>query len=444
MRIQLSDHFSYGKLLRFTISTILMLVCTSMYSIVDGFFVSNYVGKTAFAAVNIIYPVSMGVTAIGFMLGTGGSAIVSKTLGQGDRQLANRYFSLIIYVAIAVGTILSVLCFVFTPQIAALLGVHGTLMQQCIVYGRILFLAQGAFMLQTMFQTFFVAAEKPGLSLKINLLAGAANMVFDYLFVAVFPWGLAGAAAATAISQAVGGIIPLIYFARRNDSLLRLTLHTKFYGRILFRTCTNGSSEMVTNLSASVVNILYNFQLMRLAGENGVAAYGVIMYVNFIFMAVFLGYSIGSAPVVSYHYGAGNHNELKSLFRKSLVLLGAGGFILTVLAEIFSAPLVAIFASYDAELYTMTVHGFRLYSLAFLIMGVNVWGSAFFTALNNGVVSAVISFLRTFFFQIIAVLLLPLVFDLDGIWLAIVAAELLALGVTSRFLFSKRLDYHYA
>ena len=405
MRIQLSDHFSYGKLLRFTLSTILMLICTSMYSIVDGFFVSNYVGKTAFAAVNLIYPVSMGVTAIGFMLGTGGSAIVSKTLGQGDRQLANRYFSLIIYVAIGAGAVLSGLCFAFTPQIAALLGVQGALMQQCVVYGRILFLAQGAFMLQTMFQTFFVAAEKPGLSLKINLLAGATNMVFDYL--------------------------------------LRLTLHTKFYGRVLLKTCTNGSSEMVTNLSASVVNILYNFQLMRLAGENGVAAYGVIMYVNFIFMAVFLGYSIGSAPVVSYHYGAGNHTELKSLFRKSLVLLGAGGLVLTVLAEAFSAPLVAIFASYDAELYAMTVRGFRLYSLAFLIMGVNVWGSAFFTALNNGAISAAISFLRTFVFQVAVVLALPALIGLDGIWLAIVVAEALALLVTAAFLAAKREYYHY-
>ena len=443
MRIQLSDHFSYGKLLRFTLSTILMLICTSMYSIVDGFFVSNYVGKTAFAAVNLIYPVSMGVTAIGFMLGTGGSAIVSKTLGQGDRQLANRYFSLIIYVAIGAGAVLSGLCFAFTPQIAALLGVQGALMQQCVVYGRILFLAQGAFMLQTMFQTFFVAAEKPGLSLKINLLAGATNMVFDYLFVAVLPWGLAGAAAATAMSQVVGGVVPLIYFARKNDSLLRLTLHTKFYGRVLLKTCTNGSSEMVTNLSASVVNILYNFQLMRLAGENGVAADGVIMYVNFIFMAVFLGYSIGSAPVVSYHYGAGNHTELKRLFRKSLVLLGAGGLVLTVLAEAFSAPLVAIFASYDAELYAMTVRGFRLYSLAFLIMGVNVWGSAFFTALNNGAISAAISFLRTFVFQVAVVLALPALIGLDGIWLAIVVAEALALLVTAAFLAAKREYYHY-
>ena len=443
MRIQLSDHFSYGKLLRFTLSTILMLICTSMYSIVDGFFVSNYVGKTAFAAVNLIYPVSMGVTAIGFMLGTGGSAIVSKTLGQGDRQLANRYFSLIIYVAIGAGAVLSGLCFAFTPQIAALLGVQGALMQQCVVYGRILFLAQGAFMLQTMFQTFFMAAEKPGLSLKINLLAGATNMVFDYLFVAVLPWGLAGAAAATAMSQVVGGVVPLIYFARKNDSLLRLTLHTKFYGRVLLKTCTNGSSEMVTNLSASVVNILYNFQLMRLAGENGVAAYGVIMYVNFIFMAVFLGYSIGSAPVVSYHYGAGNRDELKNLLRKSALLIGSAGVLLTLLARLLASPLASIFVGYDEALLAMTVRAFRIYSFSFLLAGVAILGSSFFTALNDGLTSALISFLRTLVFQIAAVLLLPLVLELDGIWLSIVFAETMAVLVTTVFLLAKRKKYGY-
>ena len=443
MRIQLSDHFTYRKLLRFTMPTVLMLVCTSMYSVVDGFFVSNFVGKTPFAAVNLVFPVSMGVAAIGFMLGTGGSAVVAKTLGEGKKELANQYFSMIIYVGVALSVVFSAVCFIFMPQIGRMLGATGKLLEHCIIYGRVLFLAETAFILQNMFQSFLVAAEKPSLSLKINIAAGLTNIVLDYVFIAVFQWGLAGAALATGMGQVVGGLAPLVYFARKNDSLLRLTVKVKLYGKVLLKTCGNGSSEMVTNLSTSLVNILYNFQLMRLAGEDGVAAFGVIMYVNFIFIAVFMGYSIGSAPVVSYHYGAGNHRELRNLYKKSILLLTAGGIILTVAAEVFSRPLVAIFVSYDQALTDMTVEGFRLFSLAFLFMGINVWGSAFFTALNNGLVSAAISFLRTLVFQVIAVLALPALMGITGVWIAVLAAEGAALIVTAGFLWKEKNEYHY-
>lgn len=442
MKIQLSDHFNYRRLLRFVISPVLMMVCTSLYSVVDGFFVSNYVGKTPFAAVNLIMPVMMSVGTIGFMIGTGGSAIVSKTLGEGKRELANKYFSLLIYVAAVLGILLSVAGFIFMRPISEALGATGELLEHCVVYGRILFIAETAFILQNVFQSFFVTAEKPGLSLKISIAAGLTNIVFDYLFIAVFNWGIAGAAIATALGQIVGGIIPIFYFAKKNSSLLQL-IKTKFDGRILLKTCANGSSEMVSNLSSSIVNILYNFQLMKIAGENGVAAYGVLMYVNFIFMAVFIGYSIGSAPIISYHYGAANKDELKNLFRKSLILIGSSGVILTLLAELLAAPLVGIFTSYDAELFALTCRGFRLYSLVFLVMGINVWGSAFFTALNNGAVSAVISFLRTLVFQIAVVLVLPCFLGIDGVWLAIVVAELLALIVTVTFFITKKKRYQY-
>lgn len=442
MKIQLSDHFNYKRLLRFILPSVLMILCTSVYSIVDGFFVSNFVGKTQFAAVNLIMPILFGVGTIGFMIGTGGSAIVSRTMGEGKKELANQYFSMLIYVALALGIAVSVAGFFLAPAISAALGATGELLENCVLYARILFCGMPFFILQYTFQSFFVAAEKPSLSLKINVAAGLTNAFLDFLLIIVFRMGLAGAAVATVIGQAIGGAVPLIYFIRKNKSSLRL-VKTPIRLKVLFKACVNGSSEMVTNLSASVINILYNFQLMKLAGVNGVAAYGIIMYVNFIFMAMYLGYAMGSAPIVSYHYGAGNHAELKNIFRKSLVVLGVASIILVALSELGAQPLVSIFANGDAELLTMTTRGFRLYALCFLVMGFNVWGSSFFTALNNGVVSAIISFLRTFAFQIAAVMLLPLFFGIDGVWLSIVAAELLSLIATVVFLIWGRKRYRY-
>lgn len=442
MRIQLSDHFTYRRLFHFVLPSILMIICTSVYSIVDGFFVSNFVGKTPFAAINLVMPVLMAVGTIGFMIGTGGSAIVSKAMGEGKKEQASQYFSMLIYTSFIFGVVISIAGFLFMRPISEALGATGELLENCVLYGRILFCAMPFFILQYAFQSFFVAAEKPGLSLKVNIAAGLTNAVLDYLLIVVFPLGLAGAAIATIVGQVVGGIVPILYFARKNDSPLRL-IKAGFNGRILRNTCINGSSEMVTNLSSSVINVLYNFQLMKFAGENGVAAYGVVMYVNIIFMAIFLGYSMGSAPIVSYHYGAGNHQELKNLFRKSIRFLLGSGVILVVLSEVFAEPLVKIFASRDAELLAITIRGFRLYAIAFLVMGFNVWGSAFFTALNNGAVSAVISFLRTLVFQIIAVLVLPIIFGIDGVWLSIVVAEVLSLAVTGFFLVTRKNRYQY-
>jgi len=413
-----------------------------VYGIVDGFFVSNYVGKTPFAAVNLIMPLLMGLGTVGFMIGTGGSAIVSKTMGEGKGDLANQYFSMLVWVALGLGAVLSVLVFILIRPIAAAFGAEGQLLEDCVIYGRILLCAMPAFILQFVFQSFFITAEKPGLNLRIQLAAGVANGILDYLFIVVFSWGLAGAALATAAGQVVGGIVPILYFVRKNDSRLRLA-KARFEKGILAKTLINGSSEMVTNLSVSIVSILYNLKLMEAAGEDGVAAYGIIMYVNIIFMAVFLGYAIGSAPVVGFHYGAGNHGELRNMFRKSLLLMAGSGMVMFGIAELTAVPLVMIFAGYDEGLLALTVHGFRLYSLSFIMMGVNVWASAFFTALGNGVVSAAISFCRTLVFQVIVIFILPLILGIDGIWLGVGAAELLALGVSVAFLVGERKRYHY-
>lgn len=442
MRIQLSDHFTYNKLLRFVFPSIIMMVFTSIYSVVDGLFVSNFAGKTAFAAVNLIMPVLMGMGTVGFLIGTGGSAVVAKTLGEGKREKANAYFSMLIYVTIAIGAILTVISFIFIRPISELLGASGQMLDYCVLYGRILISFQTAFMLQCAFQNFMVVAEKPKFGLLITVGSGLTNIVLDALFVAVFKWGIAGAAAATVISQVVGAVVPIIYFSRRNNSLLRITKPI-FDFKILLKVCTNGSSELMTNLSASLVNILYNFQLMKIAGENGVAAYGVIMYVNFIFSAVYFGYAIGSAPVVSFNYGAANSKELKNLFKKSLFITGLFGFLMVTFSQLSASPLAKWFVGYDAELFELTAHGFKVYAISFLISGFNVFSSAFFTALNNGAVSAAIAFIRTLVFQLIAILVLPVLFGIDGVWFAIVAAELSALIVSIIFFIAKRKKYKY-
>ena len=443
MRIQLSEHFTYSKLLRFVLPSVIMMVFTSVYTVVDGLFVSNFVGKTPFAAVNLIMPFLMGIAAMGFMFGTGGSALVAITLGEGRRDRANGYFSLIIYATAATGLLLGAVGFWAIRPIAAAMGATGQMLEDSVLYGRILLAFQPAYMLQIAFQSFFVTAEKPRLGLCVTVAAGLTNMVLDALFVAVFRWGIAGAALATVISEMMGGFFPLIYFARPNNSLLRLTRPSRSLSALL-RSCANGASELMTNLSSSVVNLLYNLQLMDLAGEDGVAAYGVLMYVNFIFNAIFFGYAIGSAPIIGYQYGAGRTDELRSLFQKSLRITGICALCLTALAQILVAPLSTLFVGYDPVLAQMTCHGFRLYALAFCVAGFNIFGSAFFTALGNGGASAAISFLRTLVFQIAAILLLPALLGLDGVWLAIVVAELLSLGVTTLFFLSYRRRYQYA
>ena len=440
--IRLSDHFSYSKLLRFTLPSICMMVFTSIYGVVDGLFVSNFAGKTPFAAVNLVMPFIMILGGMGFMIGTGGTALVSKLMGEGKKDEANSTFSMMVLFTLLLGIVLSAVGFLTMRPVSYFLGATDAMIDDCVLYGRIVTGFTFAFMLQNVFQSFFIAAEKPRLGLIVTVAAGVTNMVLDALFIAVFNWGVAGAAIATGLSQCVGGVLPLIYFLRPNDSLLRMR-PTSLRLRPILQACGNGSSELMSNISSSLVGMLYNFQLMRLIGEDGVSAYGVLMYVQFIFVAIFIGYSIGCAPVVSLHFGAQNHSELKSLLRKSTLLMASGGVLLTIAARLLAAPLARLFVGYDAGLFELTSHAFRLFSWSFLLAGFNIFTSGFFTALNNGAISAAISFLRTLVFQTASVLILPLLLDVDGIWWAITVAEIFAFLISLMFLYLKRNKYHY-
>ena len=441
-QIQLSDHFTYQKLLRFVLPSIVMMVFTSIYGVVDGLFVSNFAGKTPFAAINLVMPFVMVLGGIGFMIGTGGTALVSKVLGEGEPEKAKRYFTMMILFTLLVGAVLTVFGVTMMEKVARFFGATDEMLHDCVLYGRIVISFTAAFMLQNVFQSFLIAAEKPKLGLIATVAAGVTNMALDALFIAGFHWGVAGAAIATGLSQCVGGLFPLIYFLRPNSSKLRL-VRTKLELRPILNACGNGSSELMSNISSSIVSMIYNFQLLKYIGEDGISAYGVLMYVQFVFIAIDIGYSIGCAPIVGFHFGAQNHTELKNMLGKSVKLMCGAGVVMAVLAQVLAAPLARLFVGYDEVLYTLTCHAFRLFSFAFLFAGFNIFASSFFTALNNGLISAVISFLRTLVLQTSSVILLPLIFGVDGIWYAITAAEIFATTISVIFLFAKRKKYHY-
>lgn len=442
MNIQLSNHFTYKKLFYFCLSPVIMMIFTSVYGVVDGFFVSNFVGKIPFAAVNLVMPFIMVLGGVGFMVGTGGSALVAKTLGEGNQEKADRYFTMMVKLTVVLGVLLSTVGFVFIRPISVLLGATDAMIDDCVVYGRTVLSFNTAFMLQNVFQTFLAAAEKPKLGLAVTTTAGIVNILLDALFIVIFRWGVAGAAIATGIGQCVGGILPLIYFARPNSSCLQLR-KTRMEGKALQKACINGSSELMSNISSSLISVLYNLQLLKFAGEDGVAAYGTLMYIQFIFIAVFIGYTIGTAPIISYHYGAGNHDELKSLLKKSFFIMGIAGILMMCLAWALAGILSTVFVGYDAELFEMTKHAFKLFAFSFPLSGINIFASSFFTALNNGGVSAAISFMRTLIFQMLSVLILPAFFGIDGIWCSITVAEMLAFGISLAFLIGNRRKYHY-
>ena len=445
MKIQLSEHFDYKKLLRFVFPSVAMMVFGSIYGIVDGLFVSNVVGKTPFAALNLIYPFIAVLSALGFMIGSGGNAIVSKTLGEGKKEKANEYFSMLIYVSLVLGILIAVLGISFVRPAAILLGAEGEeMIENCVIYGSIIFAGIPFFMLQNAFQIFFITAERPHYGFYVTVAAGCGNMVLDWLFMVVFGWGIAGAAFATIASQAIGAFIPVVYFLRKHNSSLLHLGKGPFVWKIFWKTCTNGSSEFVSNVSGNIVAMLYNFQLMRFAGEDGVAAYGVLLYANWIFMAILWGYVTGAAPIIGYHFGAQNHFELKNLFKKSMVLMGISGTVLCVLTVALSDVLAGIFVGYDPVLFDITKHAVLISAVAFVFVGFNLFASGFFTALNNGLISAVVAFLRTVVFQVVTVLILPEIIGIGGIWWSMVAAELLSLMVASGCLIKFRKKYHYA
>lgn len=443
MKIKLSDHFSYGRIIRFTLPSIAMMIFTSVYGVVDGFFISTFTNKTSFAAVNFIFPFLMILGAIGFMFGTGGSALVAKTLGEGDRQKANKLFSMIIYLSIITGAVITVGGFFLVRPVASLLGAEGQMLKDCVTYGRIILVSMIPFMLQIEFQSFFITAEKPKLGLFATLASGITNIVLDALFVGVLGLDLEGAAWATAISQCIGGLFSIGYFILPiNTSLLKLT-HFYFDGKALVKTCTNGSSELMSNISMSLVSMLYNYQLMRLEGEDGVAAYGVLMYVSMIFIAIFIGYSIGTAPIIGFNYGAENDAELKNVLKKSTVLLTITSVVMLLLSLALAMPLSKLFVGYDQSLFELTKRGFYIYSFSFLFSGIGIFGSSFFTALNNGLISALISFLRTLAFQTAAVIMLPIAMGIDGVWLSLVVAEFFAAIVAVIFFLCNSRKYNY-
>ncbi len=441
-RIHLSEHFTYKKLLRFTLPTIVMNIFTSLYIIVDGYFVASFVGKTEFAAVNLIMPVLNIMGTIGYMFGVGGSALIAKTLGEKNREKANSLFSLIVLTSSVLGILMMIPGFIFMPRITALLGAEGELLKNTILYGRIFILALPAWILIYEFQLFFVTAEKPGLGLAVTVCAGLCNILLDALFVIGFKWGLAGAAAASALTQFVGGVFPLIYFRRKNNSLLKLVKPT-WDGRAVMKCCTNGSSEFMAEAAPSLVGVVYNVQLLKFAGENGVVIYGLLMYISLIFWAIFVGYSNGVGSVFSYHYGAQDYAELKNLLRRSLVIIGITSAVMFVLSEVLAYPLSILFLKDNRQLVLDAVHAFRIISFSYLFTGMAIFGSAFFTALNNGQVSALISFLRTFVFELGAVLLLPALFGVDGIWYALIFAEFMAAFTSIIFMIALRKKYHY-
>lgn len=441
-KIQLSDHFTYGRMMRFTLPPIVMMIFTSIYGVVDGFFVSNFVGKSAFTAVNFVMPVIMILGGLGFMFGTGGSALIAKTLGEGDSERANGIFSMLILFSALCGVAIAGIGLAVLRPVVALLGAEGELLENSILYARVVIIGIPALFLQYEFQSLLVTAEKPKLGLWVTVAAGVTNMALDALFVAVFRWGIVGAAVATVLSECIGGLLPVVYFFCKNTSRLRFTKPV-FSGRDLLRICTNGSSELMSNIAMSLVSMLYNTQLLRYAGEDGVAAYGVLMYVSMIFVAVFFGFSVGTAPVIGFHFGAQNHGELKSLLRKSLTVISVFSVCMFALALGLAKPLSLLFVGYDETLMEMTLHAFFIFSFSFFFSGFAIYGSSFFTALNDGVTSAMISFLRTLVFQIAAVLIFPLIWKLDGIWISIVAAEAMAVVVSAAFLVAKRKKYHY-
>lgn len=441
-KIQLSDHFTFGRMMRFTLPPIVMMIFTSIYGVVDGFFVSNFVGKSAFTAVNFVMPVIMILGGLGFMFGTGGSALIAKTLGEGNSERANGIFSMLILFSALCGVAIAGIGLAVLRPVVALLGAEGELLENSILYARVVIIGIPALFLQYEFQSLLVTAEKPKLGLWVTVAAGVTNMALDALFVAVFRWGIVGAAVATVLSECIGGLLPVVYFFCKNTSRLRFTKPV-FSGRDLLRICTNGSSELMSNIAMSLVSMLYNTQLLRYAGEDGVAAYGVLMYVSMIFVAVFFGFSVGTAPVIGFHFGAQNHGELKSLLRKSLTVISVFSVCMFALALGLAKPLSLLFVGYDEILMEMTLHAFFIFSFSFFFSGFAIYGSSFFTALNDGVTSAMISFLRTLVFQIAAVLIFPLIWKLDGIWISIVAAEAMAVVVSAAFLIAKRKKYHY-
>lgn len=439
----LGGHYGARRLFISSLPLIGMMVLISIYSIVDGLFVSNLVGTTAFAALNLIWPAIGLVGALGLMVGTGGAALVSKTLGEGDEPRANRYFSMFVEFILLLSVVLAVPLLVWMEPLAVAIGAEGEMVRQCAIYGRICAAGMPAFMMQMGIQPFFMVAGRPRMGTWISLVSGLLNIGLDALFIIVCGWGLAGAAAGSMLACCFGGFYPLWYFSSRFNRSSLAFKATGFEFGPLAKACSNGLSEFVGNISFNIVSMCYNWQLMRFYGENGVAAYSVILYLGFIFVAVYSGYNMTVTPLVGFNFGAGNKRELRSLLRHSLTLMLVLGVLLAGTAELLAGPAARLFVGYDSELTALTVHATRLYAPSFLITGLTLFVSAWFTGLNNGPVSALASFSRTFVFELSCVFLLPVLLGVNGIWLSAPAAEILSLFLGAALLLRFRSRYGY-
>ena len=443
----LSDHFTYRKIFRMTIAPILMMIFTSLYVVVDGLFIANFVGKDAYAGENLIFPIIMIIGGIGFMFGTGGSALSAKLLGEGKKEEANQVFSMLLVFTFLVGIIVSIggyfLVETFAHGMASITeDATDEMVKEAITYGKILIIGQAIFMLQNYFQSFLLVDERSRLGFIATLCAGIGNIILDFLFIVVFKLGVAGAALGTISGYFVGAIIPFIHFIKNKNGLIEFKL-TRFKARPILKSCFNGSSEFVNNISSSIVGIVFNIQLLKFMGQNGVAAYGTIAYVSFLFVSIFIGYSIGMAPVISFNYGAENHDELKNVLRKSLIIIFIMELFMVLISFTCARPLAMLFSSGNNDLEELTINALRICSLAFIFTGIGIFTSSFFTALNNGALSALNAFMRTLVFQIAFILLLPLIFGASGIWWAIIFADCAAFILAIACLIWKRKQYHY-
>ena len=443
MTIELSGHYGYGRLIKATLPMALMMIIVSVYSIVDGYFISNWAGSDAFAGMNLIWPPIAVVGAIGLMVGTGGSALVSKTFGEGHPEEARRIFTMMIRLTVIAGVILGTICFILMPWLAKVLGADEAMIPHAILYGRILIIVLPAYMLQMAFQPFFMVAERPHFGTALSILSGVTNIILDALFVAVFSWGLTGAALASCAGILLNAGIPIWFFSSKRNKTQLCFVPTRLDWKKILKSCSNGISEFVGSIALSVVSMCYNWQLMRYIGANGVSAYGIIMYLGFIFAAIFIGYNMGVSQIIAYNYGAGNKPELRSLLKKSLVIIGLVGVVITALAELSADVIADIFVGYDAELRDLTAYATRVYMLSFLICGFNMFCSAWFTSLNNGIISAIGAFVRTLVFEFACVFILPMLFGIEGIWVAVNVAELLSLFLTISLIIGFRKRYGY-
>lgn len=438
----IAQEFNLISLLRFVAPTVVMLVFMSLYQMVDAVFVSKFVGENALSALNIVYPFPSIVIAVSIMLATGGSAIIARNMGEGKEKEAKENFSFIVLVGAVIGVAIATAGILFIEPLIYMLGATPSLYDYCYEYLFILVLSVPLSVFQMLFQSFFVTAGKPHLGLTLTVLGGVSNIVLDYVFIVLCGFGVSGAALATSIGYSIPGLFGLIYFAVSRKGTLYFVKPVFRWG-VLFKCCINGSSEMVNNLAVAVTTFLFNVLMLKYEGEAGVAAITIVLYAQFLMTSAFMGFSSGIAPVVSFNYGSGNVRQLKKIFKISVWVIAVVSAAVFVIAETCSDVVIMVFTPAGSEVFGLTKYGFAIFSFSFLCTGMNIFASALFTAFSNGKISAILSFLRTFVFLTACLLFLPLFWGVDGIWLAVPVAEVMALFVSVYYLVRFKKVYQY-